>query len=628
MHLTVVTNNAATEIDFTADATQFEYGQSVKLTVKATEPRFIGAMFAIQVDSAGPSGEALGKFHNFSGDLAATDFCSTSVHTAATWKGESTVYWTPHNDGYVKTTGNTTFKLIWGNGPGNAGYMMIPNPFLYMKTVTIWDPNKWNPSDPSPPPPPPAPEGGCIDTSLGGSYKQSPVFIQGVGDRNQTFPAGQCIPCRFDQDCKSARVNCPDTVGAPIIEEVWATSDHCRGKPDRTKAAQPHFATCPGPTHYSPEYLDLARFVPKLLRDQSPYFKDEATAKRAIEEYRRMLGLIQKYPRLPAVPSKLVDLVWHEHVLDTQRYQRDCLKMFGKYMHHLPSFGGEEEKAELVEAQEEMLKKYEVEYGEKPTKGMWPTATPNPGGGEKMPDCCSFMCVKPSCAGCVGCNAVYCGFDGEQDLPTEVAANRLYLAPAQFGGYVMTTRRMQLDSIPPPPTKFGEGFKCMLQATPEMSLAWTVKDEYIYFQQQLLGPGGWYGIGLNDAPSMGMADYMVTMSKPSNFTGVKDMYIWNQQAGYPCWDVLHECSVGNLTKGTKDVEDDAVTRTTGVTTSTWNRKLVTGDMKDFNITRSTANVTVALFAWGEEDYFYYHKDNYISCNVDFFTGVYKCGVSA
>ena len=112
-------------------------------------------------------------------------------------------------------------------------------------------------------------------------------------------------------------------------------------------------------------------------------------------------------------------------------------------MHHLPSFGGEEEKAELVEAQEEMLKKYEVEYGEKPTKGMWPTATPNPGGGEKMPDCCSFMCVKPSCAGCVGCNAVYCGFDGEQDLPTEVAANRLYvwplrsLVPAIHFGFVV-----------------------------------------------------------------------------------------------------------------------------------------------------------------------------------------------
>lgn len=81
---------------------------------------------------------------------------------------------------------------------------------------------------------------------------------------------------------------------------------------------------------------------------------------------------------------------------------------------------------------------------------------------------------------------------------------------------------------------------------------------------------------------------MVTMSKPSNFTGVKDMYIWNKQAGYPCWDVLHECSVGNLTKGTKDTEDDAVTHETGVTTSTWNRKLVTGDSKDFNITKLNA----------------------------------------
>ena len=210
-------------------------------------------------------------------------------------------------------------------------------------------------------------------------------------------------------------------------------------------------------------YADMHSMLMMICVLYSRYFKDEATAERAIAgrstiyiwcsspggwrgcresptpprpaaptradvlrcdviasmvaEYRRMLGLVQKYPRLPAVPSKLVDLVWHEHVLDTQRYQRDCLKMFGKYMHHAPSFGAEDEKAELVKAQEEMLKKYEVEYGEKPTKGMWPQASPNPGGGEKMPDCCSFMCVKPSCAGCVGCNAVYCGFDGEQDLP-------------------------------------------------------------------------------------------------------------------------------------------------------------------------------------------------------------------
>ena len=60
--------------------------------------------------------------------------------------------------------------------------------------------------------------------------------------------------------------------------------------------------------------LNLSRFVPKLQRDQAPYFKDAATAERAIEEYRRMLTLVQMHPEAPVVPSKLVDLVWHEHV--------------------------------------------------------------------------------------------------------------------------------------------------------------------------------------------------------------------------------------------------------------------------------------------------------------------------
>ena len=40
-----------------------------------------------------------------------------------------------------------------------------------------------------------------------------------------------------------------------------------------------------------------------------------------------MLKLMQAYPDQPAVPSKLVDLVWHEHILDTQQYQRDTLSL-------------------------------------------------------------------------------------------------------------------------------------------------------------------------------------------------------------------------------------------------------------------------------------------------------------
>ena len=38
-----------------------------------------------------------------------------------------------------------------------------------------------------------------------------------------------------------------------------------------------------------------------------------------------------------AVPSKLVDLVWHLHILDTKAYFADCKEIFGKYIHHSPT---------------------------------------------------------------------------------------------------------------------------------------------------------------------------------------------------------------------------------------------------------------------------------------------------
>lgn len=51
---------------------------------------------------------------------------------------------------------------------------------------------------------------------------------------------------------------------------------------------------------------NMSRFIPKLQRDQGAYFKDAASAERAIAEYVRMLTIIQRHPELAAVPSKLV----------------------------------------------------------------------------------------------------------------------------------------------------------------------------------------------------------------------------------------------------------------------------------------------------------------------------------
>ena len=118
--------------------------------------------------------------------------------------------------------------------------------------------------------------------------------------------------------------------------------------------------------------------------------------------------LVQRNPQDPVVPSKLVDLVWHSHILDTEQYKRDTVRMFGRYLHHAPSFGGAEEKEDLLVKQEAMFKAYKKEFGEAVPTDMW---DPQQGVGEfpgifpgqKLPDCCAAACVKPDCAGCVGC---------------------------------------------------------------------------------------------------------------------------------------------------------------------------------------------------------------------------------
>ncbi len=53
-------------------------------------------------------------------------------------------------------------------------------------------------------------------------------------------------------------------------------------------------------------------------------------------EYRRFLFLVSKYPGQPFSPTARADVVWHSHILFTQRYQRDCQTLFGKFLHHRP----------------------------------------------------------------------------------------------------------------------------------------------------------------------------------------------------------------------------------------------------------------------------------------------------
>lgn len=35
-------------------------------------------------------------------------------------------------------------------------------------------------------------------------------------------------------------------------------------------------------------------------------------------------------------PDPVVDIVWHTHILFTQKYHEDCETIFGHYLHHEP----------------------------------------------------------------------------------------------------------------------------------------------------------------------------------------------------------------------------------------------------------------------------------------------------
>jgi hypothetical protein len=55
--------------------------------------------------------------------------------------------------------------------------------------------------------------------------------------------------------------------------------------------------------------------------------------------YKRYLSLIKALGGYRPVPNADIDRFWHEHILDTERYEKDCSELFGEFLHHYPYFG-------------------------------------------------------------------------------------------------------------------------------------------------------------------------------------------------------------------------------------------------------------------------------------------------
>jgi len=86
------------------------------------------------------------------------------------------------------------------------------------------------------------------------------------------------------------------------------------------------------------------------------------------QEYRRFLAMRLANPDANIVPCKLVDEIWHQHILDTIAYRHDCDAIFGRFMDHFPYFGmrGPDDAQDLADAYEETLVCYREAFGEPP----------------------------------------------------------------------------------------------------------------------------------------------------------------------------------------------------------------------------------------------------------------------
>jgi len=84
--------------------------------------------------------------------------------------------------------------------------------------------------------------------------------------------------------------------------------------------------------------LDLEMVKMKLQEKDEGLGWSSEQCESAEIEYKRYLHLCIKHGK-GVVPNRIMDYMWHFHILDTRAYVTDCDALFGGYMHHYPYFG-------------------------------------------------------------------------------------------------------------------------------------------------------------------------------------------------------------------------------------------------------------------------------------------------
>ncbi|MCI0557471.1 MAG: hypothetical protein MN733_03170 [Nitrososphaera sp.] len=87
--------------------------------------------------------------------------------------------------------------------------------------------------------------------------------------------------------------------------------------------------------------VDLSVIKQKLTNKEHGSGWSDECAEEAEKLYRYFLALQCVYATSepPVVPPKIADEFWHQHILDTRKYEADCSFLFGRFLHHFPYFG-------------------------------------------------------------------------------------------------------------------------------------------------------------------------------------------------------------------------------------------------------------------------------------------------
>jgi len=104
-----------------------------------------------------------------------------------------------------------------------------------------------------------------------------------------------------------------------------------------------------------------------------------AFARRAIEEYRKFLylGVVADFG---VTPSKVIDQVWHEHLLFTKAYAEFCRDVLGRPFEHYPELVATEDQTSVFQDQyERTLDLYEDEFNVVPPDDIWSLPKFKPG---------------------------------------------------------------------------------------------------------------------------------------------------------------------------------------------------------------------------------------------------------